>query len=154
MKGLMWDYRVIERAEPADGSPTAIKVRWADDTSSVIDMSAVIARHSVLAPLANPGRLAQMQVTADRHGLRWADDIEVSAAELWCFGAPEGGGAIPSETFRTWRTMLHLSIGETAEVLGLARELAEAYDAGHKPIPKLVALACIGAGQMLATAEC
>jgi hypothetical protein len=117
-------------------------------------MSALIARHSVLAPLLDPNRLAELQVTEDRHGLRWADDLALSAAELLCFGAPGEGGSISAESFGTWRTMLHLSIIEAADVLGLARQQVEAYEAGQKPIPKLVALACVGVGHMLAPTEC
>jgi hypothetical protein len=146
----VWDYQVIDRAEPADEIPTQIRVRWADGTSSMIDMSALISRHSVLAPPVDTSRLAQIQVTADGHGLRWADDLTLSAAELLCFGSPEGGGAISAESFRTWRMMLQLSVIETAEVLGIPLEQVEAYEAGTASIPKLVALACIGIGHMLA----
>jgi len=142
-------FRLIKDASPAAGRRQALRVTWEDGASSVVDLSAAIAGNPVLAPLAGSRLFDRVQVTAGGYELHWTDDIELSAPQLWRWAMEQSGEVMPVEDFRRWRRMHKMSLEQVARILGLSRRMVADYDAGAKPIPKIVALACIGAERQL-----
>jgi DNA-binding transcriptional regulator YiaG len=145
----MKQYRLIKDAAPAAGTQQALRVTWDDGACSVVDLSTAIAGNPVLAPLADSRLFNLVQVTADGYELHWTDDIELSAPQLWRWAMEQSGEAMPAEEFRRWRLTHKMSLQQAARILGLSRRMVAYYDAGAKPIPKTVALACIGAEHQL-----
>ncbi len=125
--------------------PSTLAVTWADGTVDRLDLADVIASSAHLMPLADPALFVQVQVGEWGWEIRWTDDIDLSAAQLWRWAGEQAGELMPSDQFRAWQNRHKLSLTGAAKVLGLSRRMVQYYATGTRPIPKTVRLACIGA---------
>lgn len=125
--------------------PATVVVTWKDDTTDRVDLSSIIAGSEQLAPLADPEMFARVQVGEWGWEIRWADDLDLSASQLWRWAGEQVGELMPADHFRAWQDRHKLSLTGAAKMLGLSRRMIQYYATGAKPIPKTVRLACIGA---------
>ena len=60
-----------------------ITVTWSDGVTADVDLSPVIAKGNVFAPMADPTYfVAKMRVAVDRLGLEWPNRVDFSADGL------------------------------------------------------------------------
>lgn len=77
------------------------------------------------------------------HSLVWPDGREVGADALWR-DTLTALGRDDARQFLEWRLANGLSLGKTAEALGLSRRTVAYYSNGDRPVPKAILLACKG----------
>jgi len=84
-------YRISSATAHPDHSVT---VTWSDGITARVDLTPVIAKGPVFAPLREAGFfVSQMQVAADRLGLEWPNRVDFSADGLRFRAFPEEGKA-------------------------------------------------------------
>jgi hypothetical protein len=60
-----------------------VTVTWSDGVTAVVDLTPVIAKGSVFAPMRDPARfVGNMAIAADRLGLEWPNRVDLSADGL------------------------------------------------------------------------
>jgi hypothetical protein len=120
-------------------------VTWKNGGESEVDVAPHFAGHAVFAPirLEAPGT-AETLFRAVRVGdwgwsVRWSDDMEIGADTLWRLALEQGAAWLLA-----WRTAHGLMPPEAARALGLSARMWRYYEAGSRPLPKIVRLAAIG----------
>jgi hypothetical protein len=73
-------YRIVDATAHADHTVT---VSWSDGVSANVDLSPVVAKGNVFAPLQDAAYfMEKMRVAEDRLGLAWPGDVDLSADGL------------------------------------------------------------------------
>jgi len=136
----------IVAVQAAETSHT-VAVTWKDGQSTRVDLSTLLDRTPIFAPLRDASLFRQVQVGEDGWEIVWpgSEDLAVDAHHLARLAMEQSGEAMPPETFRAWRVAHGLSLTRAAQVLGLSRRTVAYYESGARIIPKLVRLACKGA---------
>lgn len=136
--------RVLPRiAAVAPGDrPLTLRVRWDRGEESLIDLSGMIERYRVFAPLRkSPVLFGQVHVGEHRTDVVWSDEIDMSADTLWRLGQEQSGATMTADEFRRWRERNAYTLDSAAQALGLSRRMVAYYERGNRPIPRVVALA-------------
>jgi hypothetical protein len=80
-------YRITNAAAHPNHTVT---VTWSDGVTADVDLSPVIAKGNVFAPMADAAYfVANMRIAADRLGLEWPDRVDFSADGLRFRAFPE-----------------------------------------------------------------
>jgi Protein of unknown function (DUF2442) len=80
-------YRIINAVAHPNHT---MAVTWSDGVSADVDLSPVIAKGSVFAPMADAAYfVANMRIAADRLGLEWPNRVDFSADGLRFRAFPE-----------------------------------------------------------------
>ena len=77
------------------------------------------------------------------HSLVWPSGDEVGADALWRETLRVHGRG-DTRAFLDWRLRNALSLGRSAEALGISRRSVAYYSNGERPVPKSILLACKG----------
>lgn len=124
--------------------PYVLRITWANDKSSEVDVSGPIESLEAYASLADPGLFRQAAVGDWGWDIVWPGDIAMAADRLYQRSLEQSGKAFPTEEFRSWMARNGLSLTTAAKALGLTRRTITAYSSGMRPIPPIVGLACAG----------
>jgi hypothetical protein len=75
----------------------------------------------------------------------WAgdDDLELAADNLRARGVEQAGG-VSHEFIWNWMARHDLTLDTAAAALGVSRRMLAYYRSGAKPVPRTIALACLG----------
>jgi hypothetical protein len=133
----------ITAVRPGD-RPMTLHLTWADGMTAEVDLSGIIGRHRLLAPLADPARFAQVRVGEWGWSVEWGDDLDFGTDQLRRWAGEQSGDIMPTADFQAWRERNGLTLAATAAALGLSRRMVAYYDNGTWPVPKTVMLACEG----------
>ena len=120
-------------------------LRYADDQTYVLDLSDTIAAQPNFARLSSP--VVFESVRLDEHGAAviWDNDDDLTmAADNLRARAVEQGGGISHEFIWNWMHQHQMTLDDAASALGLSRRMLAYYRSGAKPVPRTVALACLG----------
>jgi hypothetical protein len=80
-------YRITDAVAHPDHTVT---VTWSDGVTAVVDLSPVIAKGNVFAPMADTAWFAEhMRIATDRLGLEWPNRVDFSADGLRFRAFPE-----------------------------------------------------------------
>ncbi|MBI3798333.1 MAG: DUF2442 domain-containing protein [Deltaproteobacteria bacterium] len=122
--------------------PHTLHLRWAHGGENIVDVSAMLEKFRVYAPLRQNAALFR-RVRVGEHGtdIVWSDELDMSADTLWRLAQEQSGVTMSAEDFRQWRQQKALTLDAAASALGISRRMAAYYDHGDKPIPRVVALA-------------
>ena len=121
-----------------------LAIEWDDGKCSRVDLSAIIAGHKVLAPLADATQISGVNISADGWSLEWPGGIDFGTTQLRRWADEQTGEAMPSADFRRWMETNSLTLDSGAKALGLSRRTIAYYLSGEQPVPKTVMLATIG----------
>ncbi|MDO5609463.1 MAG: DUF2442 domain-containing protein [Pseudomonadota bacterium] len=122
-----------------------LALTFADGQQLNVDLSEIIRRHPVLAPLANRGLFARIEVTNGGRSVMWnGDDMLELASDNLRARAIEQTGEASHETIWNWMHQHGLTLDAAAQALGLSRRMLAYYRSGEKPVPRTVALAMLG----------
>ncbi|OWQ93481.1 hypothetical protein CDN99_03130 [Roseateles aquatilis] len=123
----------------------SLLLAFADGEHFDVDLVDVIKTFRVFAPLKsqsvfNTARLGEFADT-----VIWADDdnLELAADNLRAMAVEQTGG-ISHEFIYRWMHENDLNLDTAAEALGMSRRMLAYYRSGAKPVPRTVALACLG----------
>lgn len=133
---------------------SSLELRYADGAVLRVDLAAIIQAHPSLHSLSQPEVFARAAVGEWGGSVIWAGDdaLELAADNLRAQAVEQAGGA-SHERLWNWMARNQLTLDDAAKALGLSRRMLAYYRSGEKPIPRTVALACLGweAEQRLAT---
>lgn len=102
-----------------------------------VNLAEPISTLEVFAALEDPAVFATATVADYGWTVEWANGASIAAERLY-------QRALPTEAFRAWMNIHHLSLTEAAAAIGLTRRTVSQYSSGNRPIPRTVALACKG----------
>ncbi|HEV2098237.1 MAG TPA: helix-turn-helix transcriptional regulator [Stellaceae bacterium] len=128
----------VEAAE----EPWTLRIEWDHGEKSLIDLSGVIDKFRVNAPLRQSSELFR-RVGVGEYGtdVAWSDSIDISADLLWHLAQEQSGATMSAEEFCEWRERQGYTLDAAAKALGISRRTVAYYEAGDRPIPRVVALA-------------
>lgn len=126
-------------------APATLDLTWADGVRMRVDLGALIRAHPVLAPLGQAGLFATARLVDGGRAVQWADDdlLELAADNLRARAVEQAGG-YSHELIYNWMARHGLTLDDAAKALGLSRRMLAYYRSGAKPVPRTVALACLG----------
>ncbi len=122
--------------------PWTLSIRWEQGGEAVVDVSGMIEKFRVYAPLRDAPELFR-QVKLGEYGADavWSDEIDMSADTLWRLAREQSGVTMSAGEFRDWRQRHGYTLDAAAEALGISRRMVAYYEGGDRPIPRVVALA-------------
>ena len=132
---------------------TAVKSRpnghlaltFADDVTLDVNLAPIIAKYPVLSRLQQPAVFATAKLGVWGASVTWADDDDLDlAADNLRARAIEQAGGYSHELIWNWMHRHQLTLDAAARALGLSRRMLAYYRSGEKPLPRTVALACLG----------
>jgi hypothetical protein len=124
-------------------APATLEISWGLGGTLTVDVSRLIKRFKLYAPLKNATLFAKAKADPWGHAVNWPGDIDMGADQLYELGREQAGEWGP-ERFDAWMTSHALSLNAAADALGLSRRMIAHYRTGSRPIPRVVALACEG----------
>lgn len=132
--------RIVEVG--ADEKPFTLRIRWDRADESRVDVSALIDKFKLFAPLRLSSELfASVRVGEHGTDVVWSDEIDIAADTLWRLSREQSGASMSAEAFKLWRERKAYTQEAAARALGLSRRTLAYYEHGMKPIPRVVALA-------------
>jgi hypothetical protein len=127
----------IQKVRSSDGSSLRLKFR--NKPWRAVNLSGLIARHAVLAPLRDPAVFKRAEVIDWGAAVGWPGDLDLGASTLWQMA--EEQMPFTSTDFVRWQRSSGLSNAEAADCLGLSLATIKNYRTGAE-IPAAVAIAC------------
>jgi hypothetical protein len=127
-------------------TPTAaLLLRYADGEQFEVNLVDIIQRSPSLARLKDRKVFSTAQVGEHGASVIWAndEDLELAADNLRARAVEQAGG-VPHDFIWNWMARHDLTLDTAADALGLSRRMLAYYRSGTKPVPRTVALACLG----------
>jgi len=123
--------------------PATLEIAWRAGENSTVDVSRLIKRFKLYAPLRNAALFTRAKADPWGHAVNWSGEIDMGADQLYELAREQAGEWGP-ERFAAWMAKHGLSLNAAADALGLSRRMIAHYRTGSRPIPRVVALACEG----------
>jgi Protein of unknown function (DUF2442) len=123
--------------------PATLEIAWRAGENSTVDVSRLIKRFKLYAPLRNAALFTRVKADPWGHAVNWPGEIDMGADQLYELAREQAGEWGP-ERFAAWMAKHGLSLNAAADALGLSRRMITHYRTGSRPIPRVVALACEG----------
>ena len=122
-----------------------LSLTFADGASMRVDVTPIVRRHPSLRALGDPAIFGQAKVGEWGACVQWAgnDALELAADNLRARAIEQAGG-YSHELVIEWMARHGLTLDAAAKALGLSRRMLAYYRSGDKPVPRTVALACLG----------
>ena len=143
--------KVLPRIEAvtAGAEPMRLRIRWDKGEESLVDVSGMIERFRVYAPLRHsPELFRQGQVGEYGTDVVWPQgteqEMDMSADTLWRLAQEQAGITMTADDFRHWRERKAYTLDAAAKALGISRRMVAYYEQGNRAIPRVVALATRG----------
>lgn len=123
----------------------SLLLTFADGASYEVNLVDVIRTHPLLAPLKVQATFETARLGEFSDTVCWAEDdnLELAADNLRAMGVEQAGG-VSHEFIWRWMYEHDLSLDAAAQALGMSRRMLAYYRSGAKPVPRTVALACLG----------
>ena len=128
----------------ADG---VLALTYADGEQLQVDVKPIIAKHPTLRELGKPAVFKRAKLGDWGGSVTWGtDDLELAADNLRARAIEQAGG-VSHEFIINWMAKHDLSLDTAARALDISRRMLAYYRSGEKPVPRTVALACLGGAQ-------
>ena len=116
-----------------------------EKTQFEVSLVNTILKHPTLERLKDPEVFSSAKVGDHGASVIWAndDDLELAADNLRARAIEQAGG-VSHEFIWNWMARNDLTIDAAAVALGVSRRMLAYYRSGSKPVPRTVALACLG----------
>lgn len=127
-------------------TPTAsLLLRYVDGEEFEVSLVDTILKHPSLERLKDPEVFSSAKVGDHGASVIWAndDDLELAADNLRARAVEQAGG-VSHEFIWNWMARNDLTLDTAAVALGVSRRMLAYYRSGSKPVPRTVALACLG----------
>ncbi|MCP5368561.1 MAG: DUF2442 domain-containing protein [Hyphomicrobiales bacterium] len=130
--------RRLKAVTPAD-APYTLHLVWTTGEAETVDLTGVIHRAMVFAPLQDPNLFRQVEVINWGDGIAWPNGLDYGSDSLERLS--ELQSVMGSEDFAQWQKDLGLSNQEAADLLGVSLNSIKNYRKENK-IPRAVQIAC------------
>ena len=127
-------------------TPTAsLLLSYVDGGQFEVSLVDTILKHPTLERLKDPEVFSSAKVGDHGASVIWAndDDLELAADNLRARAVEQAGG-VSHEFIWNWMARNDLTLDTAAVALGVSRRMLAYYRSGSKPVPRTVALACLG----------
>ncbi len=123
-----------------------LRLTFVDDSVQELDFAHLWSQSPGLAPLQRPEVFAEASlIEGEGWAVVWPSaDIQIGADTLWLDAQAQNALDENTRIFAQWRARNHLSLSQAAEALGLTPRTISAFGTGSRPVPRYIALACIG----------
>lgn len=123
----------------------SLRLRYADGERFDVDLAALIEAHPTLERLRDAKVFGTAKVGEHGASVTWGgdDDLELAADNLRARAVEQTGG-VSHEFLWNWMARYGLTLDAAAEALGVSRRMLAYYRSGARPVPRTVALACLG----------
>ncbi|MBV4459771.1 DUF2442 domain-containing protein [Pseudomonas sp. COR58] len=122
-----------------------LSLAFIDGQQLTLDLSRDLQRYPGLSLLLNPAVFATAQVGDDGWSVEWLEpDIQIGADTLYRDALAQNAADENTRIFMEWRARTGLSLSEAAEALGVSARSISRYGNGRGPVPRALALACLG----------
>ena len=120
-----------------------VEVTWTTGSSDRIDLtSSIQARHG-LSALRELTTFRKVTIGEGGDSLTWPGELDMGADRLHELALEQAGHA-DAVAITRWRQRHALTLKVGADALGISRRMWSYYEGGAKPVPKAIALACVG----------
>jgi hypothetical protein len=122
-----------------------LSLTFADGATMRVDVTPIVRRHPSLRALNDPDTFRKAKIGEWGGSVQWAgnDALELAADNLRARAVEQAGG-YSHELIIEWMARHGLTLDTAALALGLSRRMLAYYRSGDKPVPRTVALACLG----------
>jgi hypothetical protein len=127
-------------------TPTAgLLLCYADGQQFEVSLVDTILQHPALERLKDAKVFSSAKVGDHGASVIWAndDDLDLAADNLRARAVEQAGG-VSHEFIWNWMARHDLTLDTAAAALGLSRRMLAYYRSGSRPVPRTVALACLG----------
>lgn len=126
-------------------STASLLLRYADGEQFEVSLVDTIMQHPMLERLKDPKVFSSAKVGDHGASVIWAydHDLELAADNLRARAVEQAGG-VSHEFIWNWMARHDLTLDTAAVALGVSRRMLAYYRSGAKPVPRTVALACLG----------
>jgi hypothetical protein len=124
---------------------SVLSLTFADGAVMRVDVKPIVRKHPSLRALNDPLIFRHVKVGEWGGSVQWAGDdtLELAADNLRARAIEQAGG-YSHELIMEWMARHGLTLDAAAQALGLSRRMLAYYRSGDKPVPRTVALACLG----------
>ena len=124
---------------------SSLLLQYADGVQLEVSLVETILQSPALEQLKDPKVFSSGRIGDNGAMVIWAndDDLQLAADNLRARGVEQAGG-ISHEFIWKWMAKNDLNLDTAAAALGVSRRMLAYYRSGSKPVPRTVALACIG----------
>lgn len=125
--------------------PSSLELSYADGAKLRVDIKPIVTGHRTLRRLSDPTVFATARLGEWGASVAWAEDdaLDLAADNLRARAIEQAGG-YSHELIWNWMARHHLTLDAAAQALGLSRRMLAYYRSGERPVPRTVALACLG----------
>lgn len=125
--------------------PASLLLHYADGAQFEVNLVDIIKRNRTLDRLKDPMVFRSASVGDHGASVIWANDegLELAADNLRARAVEQAGHA-SHEFIWNWMARNDLTLDKAALALGVSRRMLAYYRSGLKPVPRTVALACLG----------
>ncbi|HSV54176.1 MAG TPA: hypothetical protein VLJ57_18805 [Burkholderiaceae bacterium] len=126
-------------------APSGLQLSYADGEVLHVELAPIVRKHRSLSPLKEAKVFAKAKIGEWGASVIWNnnDALELAADNLRARAIEQAGG-YSHEIIWNWMARHELTLDAAAEALGLSRRMLAYYRSGEKPLPRTVALACLG----------
>ncbi|MFF7707422.1 DUF2442 domain-containing protein [Pseudomonas sp. NPDC007930] len=123
----------------------SLQLQFIDGRSLHLHMGSDIAAFPGLRPLKDAKAFAQATLGDGGWSVEWPKlDIQLGADTLLYDALAQNAPDEETRVFIKWRATSGLPLKLAADALGVAQRTITRYSSGQVPVPKTLALACIG----------
>ncbi|HRN76644.1 hypothetical protein [Ottowia sp.] len=123
---------------------SVLQLSFADGASMQVDLAPIVKRSPALALLLDPTVFKRAKLGESGGAVtRGSDALELAADNLRARAIEQAGG-FPHEIIMEWMHRDGMTQQAAADALGISRRMLAYYLSGEKPVPRTVALACVG----------
>ncbi len=122
-----------------------LHLTFLNDNVYTVDFKPFFSESKGLAPLRDPGAFGGAVMDEWGWTVEWpAHDIQIGADTLWLDAQAQNALDENTRIFAQWRARHGLSLKGAGEALGMTPRTISAYGTGDRPVPRYIALACLG----------
>ena len=121
-----------------------LALTFADGEQLQVSVLPIIEHHPTLRELATPAVFKLASLGEWGASVTWGTDALELAADNLRARAVEQAGGYSHEVILNWMARHGMTLDAAADALGLSRRMLAYYRSGEKPVPRTVALACLG----------
>lgn len=123
---------------------TELQLTFADGETMRVDVAPIVERSPVLRPLLDAAVFKRAKLGEWGGSVTWGTDVLELAADNLRARAIEQAGGFSHEIIMEFMHRHGFTQQGAADALGLSRRMLAYYLSGEKPVPRTVALACLG----------
>lgn len=127
------------------GAPYVLDLLFQDGLSARVDLRDTLARYRSLRTLLDGSLFMTAHVGEQGASVAWGEGglLELAADNLRALAFEQQGHA-SNQSLIEWMARHKLTLDAAAQALGVSRRMLAYYRSGEKPLPRTVALACLG----------